>query len=356
MVRLGHVKLFFVSHIDILSTDELFKASAFLTDCYLFPRSSQPISPTKPSFPEDAQEVIPPVPPLPPQPQQLSSAPISSTGRLGMHTQNESTTSLLSPLTRLRKKKSEVGLSINVPQANQSNTNGPMTFAQNPLQGSPNSVSSSNKGHFRMHSRTSSYASSIIGSDTPGTPPPPPTPSRPGILKRISSRTMMPITEVVQKSPLPPLSTLPPLQPPQTPRSPVSRTAPSQSLAGAAQSAFGTPKSTTAREKTKVLDANTGDLLSTPKSNPYSRDRDMATPKSTPRHRTSSMASLTVNSSENGRHASPPTPKSPLVTRKQITPTHMPTVNANISGGDYTQTEQSNGQGLLGPAFDAVIV
>ncbi|KAI0084943.1 hypothetical protein BDY19DRAFT_466740 [Irpex rosettiformis] len=332
-----------------LCTDELFKASAYLTDCYLYPLFSQPISPTKPSFPEDSSDAIPPVPPLPPQPQHLLSAPASNGGPLGMHSSNDSTTSLLSPITRLRKKKSEIGLSINVP-ASQPNINGPMTFAQNPLQGSPTSASSSTKkGHFRMHSRNSSYASSMTNSDTTGTPPPPLTPSRPSILKRISNRSISSTLELPPRSPLPPLSIIPPVQPPQTPRSPISRTTPSHSLAGA----FGTPKSTPARERAQTLDGSGPDLLSTPKSNPHSRNREMATPKSTPsKHSTSSMAGLTISVPENGRRTSPPTPKSPLMTRKQSTPVSMPRVNVNVAEGEYPQMGQSNGHGLLGPAFD----
>jgi hypothetical protein len=314
------------------STDELFKASAFLTDCYLYPLSSQPESPIRSSFPEEGAGIVPPVPPLP------MPNSFGSTSKVGMHSPNDSTAPLLSPMARLRKKKSEKGLTLHVTQASQSNTSEPMTFAQNSLHGSPTSYSS-----FTNHSRNASVASDFTGSDVPETPPPPPpTPSRTGILKRLSNRSMA-LTPDIHKSRPVPFSSANSAHPP------ISAPCSSQSPSAGAHTGLVHPKSNPVKEENRVLDAGTGDLLSTPKSQPRGvKEKEMATPKSTPNKQSlTSMTNLTLNAVGDRRKPSPTTPKSPLVSRRH-NGTTVPTVMNNSS----PYPSQSSGQGLLGPAFD----
>ncbi|KAI0695252.1 hypothetical protein BC835DRAFT_965073 [Cytidiella melzeri] len=315
-----------------LCTDELFKASAYLTDCYLYPPSSHPTSPDKFLFPDDSPDAIPPVPPMPPHTSHSVSAPITGT----KHHAHSDSISLMSPMARLRKKKSEISLSLNLTHVTQHKLSPPMTFAQNSLHGSPTSMSSSTNSHGRMHSRSSSSVSSADGSDITGTPPAPPTPSRPGILKRISNRSVstMPENSRIATSMIsPPIPQLP-----STPRSPFHKSTSQLSLSSAMQDTFDRLESTPPREGGRLSDVAMGDLLSTPRSGPssvHARDREMTTPRSTPSK--ISLTSLITNVSGNtSRQTTPPTPKSPLVTRKQSPPAVV-----------------SHGQGLLlGPAFD----
>ncbi|KAI0339260.1 hypothetical protein BDW22DRAFT_1431862 [Trametopsis cervina] len=344
-----------------LCTDELFKAAAYLTDCYLYPSSCQPTSPTRPSFPTEAPGAIPPVPPLPPQISHTVSAPSSGIKSLGTGISDEPTTAHLSPMARLRKKKSEIGLSLDIAKIAKSNANGPMTFAQNSLQGSPTSVSSLMDSHIRKHNRTASYTSSLGSITGTPPPPPPPTPARPGILKRLSHRSVSPTPDVLQP-PMPPFSSLALPQTPNSPRSPIFRSMSSQSLSsGYNEHNLSTPKSTPVKDRSRMMDVGRTDLQSTPKSNPSSarakeKDHLMTTPKSTPNHESlSSITNLTMHASGDGRRrTSPPTPKSPLASRKQtgLLSSRGENVNGYSSSPGYVKRQTQDGQGLLGPAFD----
>lgn len=315
------------------STDELFKASAYLTDCYLsppLPASPKQQSTSRSHKHEHSQSSIPPVPPLPTtvfthRSRGSISEATSNAHRLGIYSPNDSRTSLASLPEDEREGKEEVA----------PNT---MTFASNPL---------------------SATTKTGPGSTTPPTPT---TTQRPGILKRLSSRSNM----QVSSTPPPPM--------PETPRSPVLREAPETprtrvpSMTSLLRQVQETPKSTAVLSTLR-------ELASTPRSTPNRQreetadvieDETMRTPRSTPRR--DSVAS-SIHSETDVKHATPRWTPSRESLRTLAKKGSFASLRARRQGGGSGQLQISeplailpqpyegtlvseSNQGPLGPAFD----
>ncbi|GJE93999.1 hypothetical protein PsYK624_101670 [Phanerochaete sordida] len=372
-----------------LCTDELFKASAYLADCYLCPPcaptpSSSRTHPVPPPAPRSPQSpVVETQPTIPPRPRVSVSAP---TGKhLGMVTPNDSTSSLGSVLGDAPRD-SEPGDS-------------PMRFAQN-----PHPTPTRN----RDRTKSAGWVAASSG-DTPrgqGTPPTPrgqvtpPTPQslpnapkRPGILKRLSSRTFSrtptPTMAPEEVPPLPPMPGTPrsaTYEAPETPRSRVNSTtsypgqrpilvpdspstprSPSTSHPGDAP-AFSdllkTPRSAPRHAKTPSQSTDPH-ALSTPRSTPHRQSFHSSTPhrqsfhsetgaRTTPRWTPSkeSLRSLAQKGSFASLRAPRRAAPAPAVSEPHPQ-TYAELLDAAGAGSELLDVGTGNaGNGLLGPAFD----
>ncbi|EKM53088.1 uncharacterized protein PHACADRAFT_210808 [Phanerochaete carnosa HHB-10118-sp] len=340
-----------------LCTDELFKASAYLADCYLLPPSSPSSPPTPSSSPQS-----PPLQPhscspqspapttttpivVPPHPRPSMSAPAGDVSHLGMVTPNDSTSSLGSVVEEERRG-TEDGSS-------------PMRFAQN-----PHPTPAQN----RQRKKSSGWSFSN-SNDTPRRPATPPTPQslpnahkKPGILKRLSSRTFSrtptPTTTPSDAPPLPSMPGTPRSAAFEAPETPRSRTSSTTSLIGQRLVSIPASPDTLRSPATSGHAYTFSDLLKTPKSAPRhakmpSQDLNMLnTPRSTPSrqssHSESNVAPATPKwtpSRESLRALGTKGSFASLKTGKRgAEPLHQTYAELLDAAGD--------GNGLLGPAFD----